>query len=65
MELAITRVRQRIEEGGHSVPEPVVRRRFNAGRRNFETMYKHLVDEWTLYDNSGDAPMLIEEGSRP
>jgi predicted ABC-type ATPase len=61
-ELAIARVRQRVREGGHNVPEPLIRRRFAAGLRNFEHLYKPLVDEWALYDNSGSEPVLIEEG---
>lgn len=43
-------------------PEPVIHRRFTAGLRNFENLYKPLVDEWALYDNSGSEPVLIEEG---
>ena len=61
-ELAIARVRQRVREGGHNIPEPVIRRRFAAGLLNFEHLYKPIVDEWALYDNSGGEPVLIEEG---
>ena len=63
-EMAITRVRQRVVEGGHDVPEAVIRRRFHAGWRNFEVIYRDLVDEWTVYDNSGDSPVLSAEGSK-
>lgn len=61
-ELAIARVRQRVREGGHNISEPVIRRRFTAGLRNFENLYKPAVDEWALYDNSDSEPVLIEEG---
>ncbi len=61
-ELAIARVRQRVKAGGHNVPESIVRRRFAAGLRNFDSMYKPIVDEWALYDNSGPEPLLLEEG---
>lgn len=64
-ELAFARVRQRVLEGGHNVPEPTIRRRFVAGLRNFDIMYKPIVSEWALYDNSGSAPQLIEEGVNP
>ena len=64
VQLAIARVRQRVREGGHDIPEPVIRRRFEAGVHNFETIYKAVVDEWALYDNSGSEPALIEEGVR-
>ena len=61
-ETAIARVRQRVREGGHDVPEAVIRRRFDAGRRNFDTVYRPLVDRWNLYDNSSATPVLVGEG---
>lgn len=63
-EAAIARVAQRVSEGGHDVPESVIRRRFHSGRRNFELIYQGLVSEWAEYDNSGDIPKLLTEGSR-
>lgn len=59
-ELAIARVATRVQQGGHRVPSGVVRRRFAAGQRNFHRVYRPLVDAWVVYDNSGDAPVLIE-----
>jgi hypothetical protein len=35
-----------------------VRRRFVAGRANFDELYEGLVDAWALYDNAGAAPIL-------
>lgn len=63
-ELALARVGARILQGGHGVPGDVVVRRFASGWRNFERIYKPLVDAWVLYDNSGDAPVRIEAGGR-
>ena len=62
--MAIARVAQRVLEGGHDVPEEVIRRRFDAGRRNFERIYRGLVDGWILYDNTGDEPKRLAEESR-
>ncbi len=42
----------------------VIRRRFHAELRNFIQVYKPLVDEWVLYDNSGDEPVRLEEGHK-
>ena len=63
-EIAIERVRQRVLEGGHDVPEDVIRRRFEAGWHNFRTVYSELVDEWKLYENSSGTPLLIGEGKK-
>lgn len=63
-EAAIARVAQRVSEGGHDVPKPVIRRRFHAGWRNFEHRYRDLVDVWAVYDNSGPVPVLVAEESR-
>jgi len=63
-EMALARVRQRVAAGGHNVPEDVIRRRFDAGLRHFEMDYKRLVDEWVLYDNSGEVPVRLDEGYR-
>ena len=61
-ELAIARVRRRVEQGGHGIAEMTIRRRFASGWRNFENLYKAAVHKWALYDNSGDQPVLIDEG---
>ncbi len=61
-EIAIARVAARVTQGGHDVPGEVIRRRFVAGFRNFEQIYKALVDQWILYDNSQERPVWIEEG---
>lgn len=59
-EMAVARVRNRVREGGHHVPEHVVRRRFTAGWQNFQQVYRELVDEWMLYDGTGTVPLLID-----
>jgi predicted ABC-type ATPase len=61
-EMAVERVAGRVAQGGHHIPESVIRRRFAAGLRNFHERYKPLVDAWAHYDNSGDGPALIEQG---
>ena len=63
-DIAIARVRQRVREGGHDIPEPVIRRRFDAGRLNFDRIYRALVDRWFLYDNGGAKPVLLDAGVR-
>jgi len=59
---AIDRVAIRVRQGGHDVPSEVIRRRFANGMRNFIEIYRHRVDYWQLFDNSGPSPVLLEEG---
>jgi predicted ABC-type ATPase len=61
--MAISRVKTRVAQGGHNVSSRVVRRRFDAGLRNFQDVYKRLVDNWECYDNSGTTPQLISAGA--
>lgn len=50
-EVAIDRVRSRAQRGGHSVPEETIRRRFDAGLRNFFELYRPLATTWRFHDN--------------
>ena len=59
VDLALSRVRARVFEGGHNVPEVVVRRRFGRSIRNFFIHYRRLADSWILFDNSGATPHVI------
>ncbi len=61
-EEAIARIAERVAQGGHNVPEDVVRRRFDAGLTNFKTIYRFEVNYWRWYDNSGDTPAVIDQG---
>lgn len=64
VEMAIERVAIRVMQGGHNIPEEVIRRRYAHGIQNFER-YKMLVDSWQLYDNSGAPTVLLDEGQNP
>lgn len=63
-EMALARVRSRVCRGGHDIPEEVVRRRYEAGLRNFFTLYMPLTASWRFYDNSRNTgPRLLAMGS--
>lgn len=63
VEEAIARVAMRVRQGGHDVPEEVIRRRFVSGMRNFLDIYRYRVDYWVWIDNSGPTPRRVEEGA--
>jgi predicted ABC-type ATPase len=59
VDLALKRVRGRALEGGHDIPEAVVRRRFGRSIRNFVAHYRQLANSWMIFDNSGAAPAVV------
>ena len=59
VDLAVARVAQRVQQGGHNVPEPAIRRRFDLGLRNLFDFYLPLFDSWRLFDNSTLEPRTI------
>ena len=65
VEEAIARVAQRVRQGGHDIPEATIRRRFAAGRDNFERLYAPQADAWALYNNSGPQPVLLDWSEKP
>lgn len=58
-ELALLRIRDRVENGGHNVPEQAVRRRFGRTLRNLFALYRPFLDTLHFFDNSSDTPRLI------
>ena len=62
-ELALKRVRSRVEAGGHDIPEETVRRRYDIGLRYFFDKYKDVCDRWVLADNSRPPFAVVAEGA--
>jgi len=58
-DLALLRIRDRVESGGHNVPERDVRRRFGRTLLNLFTLYRLVFDTLHFLDNSSDTPRLI------
>lgn len=63
-DMAVARVAARVAQGGHDVPEAVIRRRFESGLIYFEKLYKPLVDAWMIYDNSGNKLRILDWGEK-
>ncbi len=63
-DLAVARVAQRVQQGGHDIPEQTIRRRHSRSLRNFFDLYRPLVGFWAVHDNSvARAPVLIASGT--
>ena len=57
---AVRRVARRVRQGGHDIPEDVIRRRFTRSWTNFVDLYRQMADEWRVYDTSVRPPRLLE-----
>lgn len=60
-DLAVERVARRVENGGHRIPEEVIRRRYERSRHNLFDLYLPLCDRWSIYDNSKDTVCLMAD----
>lgn len=58
-DLAVKRVETRVKEGGHNIPEDIIRRRYENGLKNFFGIFESIVDEWMFIDNSGEPYEII------
>ena len=62
-ELAVQRVAERVQAGGHHVPKAVIERRYEAGLRNLFRLYLPVVDNWSIWDASstGKAQLIAQQ----
>ena len=58
-EFSRLRVRQRVESGGHDIPDEAIARRYRRTVSNFLTVFAPLCDEVFCYDNSNSGTVLV------
>jgi predicted ABC-type ATPase len=51
-EMAMARVAERVQQGGHDVPKDLIQRRYQAGLRNLQNLYLPCVEEADVLDGS-------------
>ncbi len=62
-DVSVQRVRERVLQGGHGVPEETIHRRYRRGLENFFRLYRPLADNWEFYDNNvPKEPRLVAIG---
>ncbi len=61
VELAKERVKTRVAEGGHSIPDDVIERRYLRGIQNLFDIYLEIVDAVLIFDNSFGNHQLIAQ----
>jgi len=59
-DVAVSRVALRVAQGGHNIPEIVIRRRYKTGLANFRNRYCKIVDSWAFYDSYQNPPRLLD-----
>jgi predicted ABC-type ATPase len=62
VELAIERVKMRVSDGGHDIPEDTIKKRYKSGIANLIKMYIPVCDYWMVLNNSVTPFQLISEG---
>lgn len=63
-DVSVARVQQRHLEGGHGIPEDVVRRRYKRSLSNFFELYVPLADEWIVLANREGVPSHVVADSK-
>lgn len=58
--MAVQRVKYRVQQGGHAIPEATIWRRYAAGLKNLLQHYLPAVDTALITDNS-NTPIGNEE----
>jgi len=61
--LALKRVKARVADGGHDIPEETIKRRYTTGLKNLVHIFTDMVDKWIIVDNSKKRFSLIAENT--
>lgn len=62
--LALERVKMRVSEGGHNIPEETIRRRYYRGIYNLNNRFIELADYWIVINNSSRPYTFVAEGQQ-
>lgn len=64
-EYSIARVARRVSQGGHSIPDEVIHRRYPSGLWNMRHHYLRLADDASIYDNRDSGLKLVARRQAP
>jgi predicted ABC-type ATPase len=62
VKLALERVKIRVSEGGHNIPEETIRRRYFKGIYNLTKKFINVCDYWIIINNSEKPFNFVAEG---
>lgn len=60
-QVCIERIKTRVQNGGHFIPDEDVIRRYSRSKINFLTRYKNLSDTWLMYYNGSSNYILVAQ----
>ncbi|MCM2370699.1 AAA family ATPase [Aporhodopirellula aestuarii] len=65
-DFAVDRVANRVRQGGHNIPEPVIRRRFDQGISNFAKHYAPVANRWAILNGTWypPSPVVLHENNQ-
>lgn len=62
--ICINRIKIRVKEGGHNIPDEDVIRRYHRSRNNFWNKYKEIADSWIVFYNGIEKTELVASGEK-
>ncbi len=62
-DLALLRIKERVQRGGHYIPDEVVQRRYKRGMQNLFNLFMPICNYWYILDNSESKPIIIAVGN--
>ena len=60
-EMCENRIKVRVLNGGHDIPQNGIVRRFYRSKNNFINMYQNLVSEWNIFYNGSSEYILVAQ----
>ncbi len=63
-QMCIARIKGRVKQGGHYIPDIDVHRRYFRSLKNFWNCYKDIVDSWGLYYNGTGQNIFVASGTK-
>lgn len=60
-EMCENRIKVRVLNGGHDIPQNDIVRRFYRSKNNFINMYQNLVSEWNIFYNGSSEYILVAQ----
>jgi predicted ABC-type ATPase len=60
-DMAVERVKSRVEKGGHHIPTEVIHRRYERGIKNLFEIYLDICDKVLIFDNTKRKRRLIAQ----